>query len=380
MLERKKINIVNTIFLIALPIVSLISLPIWLKSSSYSFNTVILAIVFYVLAQLSITAGYHRYFSHKSYDAHPLVSLFYLCFGAAAFQGTALKWSQDHRRHHRFVDDIEKDPYSIKKGFMWAHILWLFYEGDKSYNPEEVPDLVKDKLVMFQHKHIIKMSVFFAFVLPMLLGAIWGDALGGLFIAGALRLTINHHSTFFINSLAHTLGDQKFSNKHSSRDNFITAVLTFGEGYHNFHHEFPSDYRNGIRFFDFDPTKWLIASLSKLKLASNLKTVDQEVIMKKMAIMAVINFESQCKAFQLLSISKDHMIKVASHLKSDVEKAFSRLKELKRARIITVSVNEKHQLSKQISKAKKDFDASCKLLFGMLKRFENKIEKEEHSY
>ena len=114
MSDKKKLNLVNIIFLTTLPIVSLIALPVWLKSDSYSFKTIVLAIVFYVLAQLSITAGYHRYFSHKAYEAHPLVSFFYLCFGAAAFQGTALKWSQDHRRHHRVVDDIEIDPYSIK--------------------------------------------------------------------------------------------------------------------------------------------------------------------------------------------------------------------------------------------------------------------------
>ena len=317
--ETRKLNIANTIFFTTLPIIALVSSYYWLKSGSYNLNTVILACVMYVFAQLSITAGYHRCFSHRAYDTHPLVRLFFLCFGAAAFQGTALKWSQDHRRHHRFVDDVEKDPYSIKKGFMWAHIIWLFYAEDKSYKADEIRDLLDDKLVMFQHEHILKCSFFFAFIFPMIIGAFWGDVFGALAIAGALRLTFNHHSTFFINSLAHTLGDQKFSNKHSSRDNFITAVLTFGEGYHNFHHEFPSDYRNGIRFFDFDPTKWLIYTLSKLNLASNLKTVDRELIMKKMAQMAVINFQSHCDTFKFISLSKDHMNKVCSHLKSNLE-------------------------------------------------------------
>ena len=155
--------------------------------------------------------------------------------------------------------------------------------------------------------------------------------------------------------------------------------MTFGEGYHNFHHEFPSDYRNGIRFFDFDPTKWLIYSLSKLKLASNLKKVDQEIIMKKMAIMALINFESSYKTFEFLSLSKKHMSKVCSYLKDNVENTFKKLKDLKKARIITVSVNEKHKLSKQIRKARKEFNSSCKLLFGMIRRFENKIEHDSQS-
>jgi stearoyl-CoA desaturase (delta-9 desaturase) len=105
-----------------------------------------------------------------------------------------------------------------------------------------------------------------------------GSFLGGIAIGGFLRLVLVHHSTFFINSLCHVIGSQTYSKEHSARDSFVMALLTYGEGYHNFHHTFPSDYRNGIKWYHFDPTKWLIKTLTVVGLAEKLKKAPERLI------------------------------------------------------------------------------------------------------
>ena len=111
--------------------------------------------------------------------------------------------------------------------------------------------------------------------------ATWGDGLGGFLLAGFLRLVFTHHSTFFINSLCHFSGSQPYSDKHTARDNAITAFFTWGEGYHNFHHEFANDYRNGVRWYQFDPGKWAIRLMSYLHLAWGLKRAHDTTIRQR---------------------------------------------------------------------------------------------------
>jgi stearoyl-CoA desaturase (delta-9 desaturase) len=126
------------------------------------------------------------------------------------------------------------------------------------------------------------------FLVPTLIASSWGDAIGGLLLAGFLRLMIQYHSTFSINSIAHTLGRRPYSTAVSARDSFITAILTLGEGYHNYHHRFPGDYRNGIRYFHFDPTKWWIWLMSKIGAARDLKRVPRDVIQRaRLAVLAL---------------------------------------------------------------------------------------------
>jgi stearoyl-CoA desaturase (delta-9 desaturase) len=184
-----------------------------------------------------------------------------------------------------------------------------------------------ERVHIFQFKYYLRIGFTVGFILPMLVACIWHDPIGGLLLGGALRLTLNYHSTFFINSLAHTLGKQNFSDSHSSRDNLITAILTFGEGYHNFHHEFPSDYRNGIHFYDFDPTKWLIYGLSKIGLTRDLKESDRDLIIKKQAIMMTKNFRN---IFKTANSAREHfMIRIVTKLSGNVENQFSKLNKLK---------------------------------------------------
>lgn len=224
---------------------------------------------------LATTGGYHRLFAHRAYRASWPVRLFYLLFGAASGQASVLRWASDHRLHHARVD-TDRDPYSIRKGFWWAHIGWLFFRFDS--DPKLVRDLQADPIVRLQHRFYLPLLIAMGFGVPMLLAWTWGDAVGGLLLAGFARLMVQYQATFCINSLAHTIGTRPYSTEVSARDSVWTAIVTLGEGYHNYHHRFPGDYRNGIRFFHFDPTKWWVWLLSKVGLASGLRRAPETAI------------------------------------------------------------------------------------------------------
>ncbi|MFI4891276.1 MAG: fatty acid desaturase [Steroidobacterales bacterium] len=226
------------------------------------------------LNELAITCGYHRLFAHATYEAHPALKLVYLLLGAMALQNSALLWSAGHRVHHRYIDDPQRDPYCARRGFWFSHIGWML-RNYPSGEPDlsTVPDLRRDPLVMWQHRHYLAITLTMNFGLTLLIGWASGDIVGVLLLAGVLRLVVSHHLTFFINSLAHIVGIQPYTDENTARDNAVVALLTFGEGYHNFHHMFAHDYRNGVRWWQWDPSKWLIFALHWAGLATDLKRV-----------------------------------------------------------------------------------------------------------
>lgn len=242
---------------------------VYMSAIQFSWWTVALGVLWFGCCGLGITGGYHRSFSHPAHRAHWPLRLFYLLFGAASVQNSALKWSSDHRRHHAFTDD-EKDPYNIRRGFWWAHIGWVLTNGDKP-NFSNVRDLEKDALIRWQHRFYVPIAVFMGVVVPFALGMLWGDPWGAVLVAGFLRLVIQWHATFAVNSVAHTFGEPAYNLANSARDSFLTVLITLGEGYHSFHHRFPLDYRNGHRWYHLDPTKWVIWVGSKIGLASQLR-------------------------------------------------------------------------------------------------------------
>ncbi len=284
--KLSNLDILPTLFLTLTPVAAVILTVWYIMSGNFSWWSIALFGVFYTITAMSITGGYHRLFSHKSYEASTFVRLMYALFGAAAFQNSILKWATDHRIHHRFVDS-DKDPYSIKKGFLYAHIGWmLFKEEQHPHYKAYQRDLVNDKIVMWQDKYYVPIAIFMGLILPGLLGLwIFNSFLGGLALGGFMRLVCVHHGTFLINSLSHWWGKQTYTDQNSAKDNLFAAFLTFGEGYHNFHHLFANDYRNGIRWYHWDPTKWLIKFKSKLGLVYSLRKAPEEEILKAKLLM-----------------------------------------------------------------------------------------------
>lgn len=323
----KKINWRNALFLTLTPLAAAILAPLYLKEIGFSWWLVTLFVVFYTISNMSITCGYHRYFSHRSYDVHPILEYLYVFFGAGAFQGSVLEWVADHRIHHHKVD-TEQDPYSIKKGFWYAHIGWLFLK--ENTNTDFPKDLASNKLLQFQHKYYAPISIAMGFGLPWLVGEMLGLGLGGLIFGGIVRAVATHHSTFLVNSFAHMFGTQPYSTKHTARDSFIVAVLTFGEGYHNYHHEFQSDYRCAIKWYQWDPSKWTIRAFWAMGLVTKLRKVSPYDI-----AMAKIDLQSKTLAlkgvpqerFQALQLKMQEAQKRAKQLVNEYQRKKAELKE-----------------------------------------------------
>lgn len=220
--------------------------------------------------------------------------LFYALFGAMALQNSILIWGSQHRTHHRFVDDVERDPYSAKRGFWFSHMGWILRDYPSGRNDfTNAKDLERDPIVMFQHRWYLPLAIATNVGLPLALGWAVGDPWGVFLLGGLLRLVVNHHFTWFINSLAHMWGSQPYTDENTARDNPALAFLTYGEGYHNFHHIFQNDYRNGVRWWQWDPTKWLIAVLSWLGLAGNLKRVPDLWIQRAQLAMQFKRMEAE---------------------------------------------------------------------------------------
>jgi stearoyl-CoA desaturase (delta-9 desaturase) len=278
-MNLSKYHLPVTLFLILNLLITLV-LSVWYYFEfGFVWSIFIFALVFAALTNLSITVGYHRLFAHRSYETNSFVRFLLLLFATSAWQGSALKWASDHRIHHQKID-TDLDPYNIHRGFWHAHMGWLFLHETVNL-PVNAPDLQQDAMLRFQDRYYIALAIFTAYFLPAI--TCWlafGDFFGGLIIAGGLRIVLTQQSTFFINSLCHYIGSRPYDTNISARDSWIMAILTHGEGYHNFHHAFQSDYRNGIKWYHWDPTKWTIFLLACIGAAKNLKTIPMEAILR----------------------------------------------------------------------------------------------------
>ncbi len=277
--------------------------------------------LFYMAAtSMSITVGYHRLFSHVTYKAHPVLQFLVLFFGAAAYEQSALRWSSQHRTHHLYVD-TDKDPYSIKKGFFYAHIGWLLFWKHPDYY-ENAVDLQRNRLVMHQHQYYPLWAAVSGIILPMLIGFCYGDPLGAFVFAVCARMVYVHQTTFCINSVCHTFGQATYDIYSTAKDHWLVAFITNGEGYHNFHHHFPSDYRNGVRWYQWDPSKWMIAVLARVGLAWDLKRVSTFRI-----LAARLSAEKQRAEDRLKECDVPNLPMIQMDLKSQYERLMETLSD-----------------------------------------------------
>ncbi len=316
----------NTTFLLTTPILGIGGAWLWIASGAFNWATFALFLFMTIATGVAITGGYHRLFSHKSFDAKWPYRLFMLLFGAAAFENSALRWASDHRNHHKFVD-TDKDPYNINRGFWFAHMGWVMLRYDNTHCYDNVADLEHDRLVMFQQNHYVKLGILVGLVFPTLLAATWGDWFGGLFFAGVFRTVMNQHFTFSINSFAHLFGARPYSDQNTSRDNWFFAFFTYGEGYHNYHHKFPADYRNGIHSYHWDPTKWIIKALEATGITYNLRKVPNETILRAKLKMDEKRILNKLAASPTPQRHVPHEIVVATRMK--IEEAYSHFLSLK---------------------------------------------------
>jgi stearoyl-CoA desaturase (delta-9 desaturase) len=294
MREGRPIVWSNALFLTLLPLATLIAVPWYVLTRGVTWVEIAACFGMWVITGLSITAGYHRLFSHRSYNAPAPIRTLFAVFGAAAYENSVITWSAAHRFHHRNVD-TDDDPYNAQEGFWYSHMGWVMVEGAKHDDTSNVPDLWKDPILRWQHKYIISIGTIVNLATTIILGLVTGHMLGMFVFALLLRLVLTQHFTFLINSAAHIWGSQPYSSAHSARDNWLLSFFTFGEGYHNYHHSFQADYRNGPLLYNVDPTKWLIWTMARLGLASDLRRSPLDVTLTKIFEHAQATFDEHLR-------------------------------------------------------------------------------------
>lgn len=360
-----RVNWPTSIFLLGTLLISLTAVPLYLWHYGLDWFQGALFLGLVTCSSMSITIGYHRLFSHHTFRAGWPVRVATLIFGAAAFEGSALEWVSDHRRHHQHVDHDE-DPYNISNGFFHAHIGWLLFKLRPEPPMNNVSDLLSDRLVLWQHRFTVPIGVLAGFALPAGLGYLWdgpAGALGGFLVGGVLKVVCVQHSTFFINSLCHYIGRRPYSSRSSARDSWIMALFTFGEGYHNFHHEFPHDYRNGVKAWQFDPTKWAIWTLSKLGLAARLRRVPRE----KIALAEIaeqerrLEFKLQARAIQLDPSNRQRLADAQDRLRHAAQTW-----EQRRAEYGRVTGKKIEATRARIDRLKREFEVAAADLRGAI--------------
>ncbi|MGE5176714.1 MAG: acyl-CoA desaturase [Hyphomicrobiales bacterium] len=263
------------VFLILLHAAVLIGVPLYVAHTPLSWPLIGTTLVVMYASLIGITAGYHRLYAHQAYAAARPVEAVFLFLGTLAFQGPAIRWSFDHRAHHRHVDR-EGDPYNVRHGFWHAHVLWIFSR------PRPIDGTVKDlwanPLAKFQYRYYVPLALASNALVALAAGWLLHDTVGAFVVLVGVRLVLSYHITWCINSLAHYWGSRSYSKELTARDNYIVAMITVGEGYHNYHHVFASDYRNGIHWYHVDPGKWVIWLLSRFRLAWNLQRQPEEKV------------------------------------------------------------------------------------------------------
>lgn len=274
-----KINWVSGIPFILLHLAVL--LVFWV---GFSWTAVIALVVSYSLRMFAITAGFHRYFSHRTFKTSRPFQFILGWLGTTAAQKGPLWWAAHHRHHHKH-SDTEKDVHSpVKRSFWWSHVGWILSDRFKATNFKMVKDLKQYPELKLLNKFHLLPPIQFAvgtFVLGTLLDYYF-PALGTsgfqLLVYGFIISTVLlYHGTFTVNSLAHVFGKRRFETNDDSRNNWFISLITLGEGWHNNHHRFPSSERQGFYWWEFDVSHYLLKALSWLNIVWDLRVPPQRV-------------------------------------------------------------------------------------------------------
>jgi len=249
----------------------------------------------YLITGLGVTIGFHRLFTHKSFETGPVLRAVFGVLGSMSVQGPVMAWVSHHRCHHQH-SDTEGDPHTphggdgsglihLVKGFCRAHIGWMMMSTKSETNfAKYIPDLQKDRLVRWISR-LFPLWVLISLLIPTVIAGLvtmtWTGALLGLVWGGLVRIFMVHHITWSVNSVCHIWGNRPFQSHDESRNNAIVGVLAFGEGWHNNHHAFPTSARHGLRWWQFDLSYVIIRALEAVGLIWNVRIPTPERIAAK---------------------------------------------------------------------------------------------------
>jgi stearoyl-CoA desaturase (delta-9 desaturase) len=237
-----------------------------------TWKAVALGVALYWLRMFGITAGYHRYFSHRSYATSRGFQLVLACLAQSSAQKSVLWWAAKHRHHHLF-SDTEHDVHSPRHaGFLFAHLGWIFVRKHEQVDLVKVGDFTKYPELMWLHKYELMPAAVLAVVAFLIAG--WAGLVVGFFWSTVAV----YHATFCINSLAHVHGSKRYVTGDDSRNNWLLAFFTMGEGWHNNHHAYQASVRQGFRWWEIDPTFYIIKVLSWIGVVWDLKTPPEAVL------------------------------------------------------------------------------------------------------
>ncbi|RUT01727.1 delta 9 acyl-lipid fatty acid desaturase [Dulcicalothrix desertica PCC 7102] len=277
--QEHKIDIIGNIPFISIHIISL--LIFWV---GFSWVALITCLSLWVIRMFGITAGYHRYFSHRAYKTTRWFQFILAVLGSSSAQLGPLWWAARHRHHHRFAD-TEQDVHSpIINGFWWSHVGWVMCPKYSKTDEQQVRDLAKYPELKWLNRFHITVPIGLA-VIVTVIGILFQlyvpqlktTALQMLVWGFCLSTLLLYHTTFTINSLAHIFGYRSFNTTDSSRNNWFLALITLGEGWHNNHHYYPASERQGFYWWEIDVTHYILKLLSWLRIVWDLKTPPRKV-------------------------------------------------------------------------------------------------------
>jgi stearoyl-CoA desaturase (Delta-9 desaturase) len=275
----------------------LVGLAGWLTwGGALRWPDVVVLAIMYVLSGLGITVGFHRLLTHRSFKTSPAVRAVLAALGSAAVEGPVIEWVANHRKHHRFSDE-PGDPHSpyvdhaagwrgALGGLFHAHVGWILGGEAMADRERYAKDLLADPVVSFVDRTFL-LWVALGLAVPFALGvALTGTLVGGLAAllwGGAVRMFLLHHATFSINSLCHCFGRRSFQTGDQSRNLLWLSLPTLGEAWHNNHHAFPTSARHGLRWWQLDPSAWLIALLARVGLVWDVIQIAPERQLAKLS-------------------------------------------------------------------------------------------------
>jgi len=248
------------------------------------WQTMVFAWVLHLLGGLGITAGAHRCYSHKAYKAKTPLKILLVFMQTLAFQNSMWEWVRDHRVHHKF-SETNADPHNAKRGFFFAHIGWLLCRKHDLVRVKgknvDLSDIEADRVLMFQKKYHLPLGLLIAFVLPTYLpNKLWGESvLGGFMVASVLRYAFTLNMTWLVNSAAHMWGSKPYDKTINPSENRMVAFWAFGEGWHNYHHVFPWDYKTAeLGQYRYNLTTAFVDLFAAIGWAYDLKTVPKKIV------------------------------------------------------------------------------------------------------
>jgi stearoyl-CoA desaturase (delta-9 desaturase) len=292
--QRRK-QVINIVAVI-IPVVALgVAIPL-LWNDLVGVRDLVLFVVFYFLSAFGISLGYHRLLTHRAYQTYPAIRAVLAYCGAIAVQGPPIEWVADHRLHHSHADE-EGDPHSPHteggegwwgtiRGLAHAHVGWMLRPRHDTDPVRYSPDMLRERSMRVLSRHYL-IVILSGLLLPALIGGLIGGslsaALTGLLWGGLLRVLALHHVTWSVNSICHVFGSRRFVTTDHSRNQWLLAIPSVGEAWHNNHHAFPTSARHGLRWYELDLSGMIIASAERLGIAWDVVRISDERLARKEA-------------------------------------------------------------------------------------------------